>query len=62
MIRKLPINVGRLDQILRGGFSLLAIYFGFINRTFIDDSMLAGLLGIFGIVNLIAALIAWRPL
>lgn len=55
-------NVGRLDQILRIGISLFLIYIGFINETFINDSLSSNIFGIIGVLNLIVALTRLCPL
>lgn len=59
MIQK---NLSRIDQGVRITVGLLLVYTGFINTTLIGDTYLAGALGVFGLVNLLAGLIACCPL
>jgi len=54
-------NVGRLDQILRLGIGLLLIWLGFIDDSFISDPLIGALVGLFGILNMVAALIRTCP-
>ncbi|MDH5611741.1 MAG: DUF2892 domain-containing protein [Gammaproteobacteria bacterium] len=55
-------NIGRVDQLIRLSISLSMIYFGFINLGLIDDEFSATLIGIFGSLNLIVALVQFCPL
>ncbi len=55
-------NVGRLDQILRIGVSLIFIYIGFIDEGFIHDPLSSNIIGTFGIVFLIVAIARFCPL
>lgn len=55
-------NVGMADQILRIGFGLLMIYFGFIDKSFVADELGSILLGSFGIVILISGIFGRCPL
>ena len=55
-------NVGRLDQILRAGISLILVYIGFIDKTFINDPLSSNIIGIIGILNLIVAIVRYCPL
>jgi hypothetical protein len=55
-------NVGRLDQILRIAISLIFIYVGFINEDFIYDSLSSNILGTFGVIFLIVAIVRFCPL
>ncbi len=57
----MKINVGRLDQILRLGISFLLIYIGFIDEVFIDDTLSSYIIGGFGVVNLIVAILRTCP-
>lgn len=54
-------NVGRFDQILRIGIGLLLIWIGFVDETLIADRTIASLVGIFGVLNLVAALVRVCP-
>ncbi len=55
-------NVGRTDQILRIAVSLIFIYVGFIDEDFIYDSLSSRILGTFGVVFLIVAVVRFCPL
>lgn len=55
-------NVGTADRILRLGISLMMIYFGFIDKNIIADPLAAMLLGVFGVIILITAIISMCPL
>lgn len=58
---KITRNINYFDQFLRTLAALACIYFGLIDSTYIEDSLLAMGVGIFGILNLIAACIGWCP-
>lgn len=58
---QLQPNVGRLDQILRIGIGLAMIWVGFIDDALIGDRLIAMLIGIFGVLNLLAAVIRICP-
>jgi len=55
-------NVGRLDQFLRIGISLVFIYIGFIDEGLIHDSLSSNIIGTFGVIFLIVAVIRFCPL
>jgi len=55
-------NIGRIDQLIRLGISLSMIYFGFFDLSLIQDEFSATIVGIFGSMNLIVALIQFCPL
>ena len=55
-------NIGRIDQLIRLGISLSMIYFGFFDLSLIQDKFSATIVGIFGSMNLIVALIQFCPL
>lgn len=55
-------NIGRIDQIIRLSISLSMIYFGFFDLSLIQDEFSATIVGIFGSLNLIVALIQFCPL
>ena len=55
-------NIGRLDQIIRTGISLLLIYIGFIEISILDDALSSMILGIIGCVSLLFAIIGICPL
>lgn len=54
-------NVGRLDQILRIGIGLVLIWVGFIDDSLIGDRLIAALIGIFGVLNTLAAVVRVCP-
>ena len=54
-------NVGRLDQLLRSGIALFLVYIGFIDTSLLGDNVTATLVGIFGVLNMIAAVLGWCP-
>jgi len=58
---QLKRNLGRLDQILRFGIGLILIYIGFFAGNVINDKLIAGLVGAFGIVNVVVSLIGTCP-
>jgi len=55
-------NVGRLDQILRMGISLIMIYIGFIDKEFLNDQLSSNIIGSFGVLFLIVAAVRYCPL
>lgn len=55
------LNVGRFDQILRIGIGLVLIWVGFIDDSLIGDRIIAALIGIFGVLNLLAAVVRVCP-
>lgn len=61
MTRRWQPNVGRLDQILRIGIGAVLIWVGFVDTDLIGDRLIAALVGLFGLLNLVAALIRVCP-
>lgn len=55
-------NVGRIDQMIRIGISLIFIYIGFIDRELISDPLSSNIIGIFGIIFLLIAASRFCPL
>ncbi len=55
-------NIGRMDQIIRLVISLAMIYIGFIDKTILPDPVSSLVLGIFGVINLVVALVRYCPL
>ena len=55
-------NIGRLDQILRIGISLVLIYIGFVDKELITDSLSSNIIGVIGVLSLIVALARFCPL
>ncbi len=58
----MKVNVGRLDQIIRIGISVILIYIGFIDNSIIHDSLSANIIGTIGILSMIVALARFCPL
>ena len=54
-------NVGRLDQVLRIGIGLVLVWIGFFDTSLIDDRLIAGLVGVFGLLNILAAVLRVCP-
>lgn len=54
-------NMNRLDQSIRVVIGLTLIYFGFVDPSFIGDPLYAMILGLFGVLNLASALVAFCP-
>jgi hypothetical protein len=59
---KVARNLGNTDRILRSGFSLLMIYFGFFSSYFITDHLAGLILGGMGVFSLLIAIIGYCPL
>jgi len=59
---KVSKNLGTLDRALRIVASSTIIYLGFFDNALIDDSIVGTALGLFGVANLIVALIGYCPL
>ncbi len=60
--RVMTKNMGRIDQVLRLGISIVLIYVGFVDQELINDHLTSMIAGIIGIVNLLSALIGICPL
>ncbi len=58
---KLNKNIGRIDQVLRFGIGAVLIFLGFFSHA-IPDTFTSLLIGGFGIINVIAALVRVCPL
>jgi hypothetical protein len=58
---KIKRNLGRLDQVLRAGIGFILIYIGFVDDTLVTDRLIAGALGVFGLVNIAVSLIGMCP-
>jgi len=58
----MKINVGRIDQILRIGISLILIYIGFIDEEFIYDPLSSNTIGTIGVILLIVAVVRICPM
>ena len=55
-------NVGTADRVLRLGISLMMMYLGFVDKNIIADNLSALVLGVFGVIIFITAVIAVCPL
>jgi len=55
-------NIGRLDQLLRMGISLVLIFIGFIDETLISDSLSSNIIGGIGVLFFGVALVRSCPL
>ncbi|GMQ88092.1 MAG: hypothetical protein BMS9Abin08_1315 [Gammaproteobacteria bacterium] len=58
----IKMNLSKFDRVLRISIGLMLVYIGFIDTALIGDAYLAGMLGILGLVNLGAGVIAYCPL
>jgi hypothetical protein len=54
-------NLGTVDRVLRGGISLLMLYFGFFSDYFVTDIVTRVLLGGMGIALMTVAIVAYCP-
>jgi hypothetical protein len=54
-------NVGALDRILRFGIGSMFVYLGFFNQALINDQLAGTLLGVFGLMFIGIAAIAFCP-
>lgn len=59
---KIECNLGILDRVLRCGISAGMIYFGFFSISLVTDHLAGLVLGIFGVANLVVALVGYCPL
>jgi hypothetical protein len=55
-------NIGRADLLIRLIISASMVYFGFFDLSLIQDEFSATIVGIFGALNLVVALIQFCPL
>jgi len=55
-------NMGTIDRIIRVLTGLAMIYFGFIDTSLIDNTMIATIVGIFGIISIAFAYISFCPI
>lgn len=62
MFKFIPINVGRLDQMLRLVISSSMIYAGFLNEELIQDEFSSILLGIIGVVLMLTVILRSCPM
>lgn len=54
-------NMSALDRVARVFVSMACIYLGFIDNNLIDDTLLAGLVGGFGVFNLLVIAVGVCP-
>lgn len=59
---KLKRNLHLIDRIVRVMISIACIYFGFIDPSYITQSMLATIIGAFGVFNLFVVAAGHCPL
>ena len=59
---KLEKNVGMADRILRFGVSTFMIYLAFFDNSLIQDQLAAIVLGVFGIIIMLSAIVGACPL
>ncbi len=55
-------NLHLLDRILRILFGLFLIYIGYIDHTIVKNETISMLIAVFGVVNIIVALMSHCPL
>lgn len=55
-------NMGTIDRLIRVITGLAMIYFGFIDQSLIGNSTIAVIVGIFGIISIAFAYIAFCPI
>ena len=58
----IPQNVGLVDRIMRLITGIALIYLGFVSTNIIPDPIFSGLVGVFGVVNIVTAIASWCPL
>lgn len=58
---KLEHNMCPLDRAIRVGIAVGLMYVGFVNTFLIDESIINGILGAFGVINLFSAALANCP-
>jgi hypothetical protein len=59
---KISKNLGLLDRTLRVIASSIIIYFGFFDNSLIADPFVGNAVGLFGVANLVVALVGFCPL
>ena len=55
-------NLHNLDRLIRVIIGIACIYVGFVNTSIISNSLISILVGVFGVVNIIAAAMAHCPI
>jgi hypothetical protein len=55
-------NLHPLDRVIRALLGLGCVYIGFIDQTIIGNTLASILVGIFGVINLFAALVSYCPI
>ncbi|MDH5573792.1 MAG: DUF2892 domain-containing protein [Gammaproteobacteria bacterium] len=54
-------NLGTVDRMIRTGVSIVMIYIGFFNSTLLSDALAGMVLGVFGGMSLLVAIIGNCP-
>ena len=54
-------NVNRIDQAIRFVVAAVCLYYGFIDNSLIQDDFLAFAVGVFGVLNLMPAIMRFCP-
>lgn len=62
MVMKIAKNLGMLDRVLRLGASSGFVYIGFFDNPLVEDPIIATALGLFGVANVVVALVGNCPL
>ena len=55
-------NMGQIDRLIRTVTGLAMMYFGFVDQSIIDDLTINLIVGVFGIVSIAFAYIAFCPI
>ena len=55
-------NLHNIDRLIRTVVGIGCIYIGFIDQSMITNNIVSILIGLFGIINLIAAAISYCPI
>lgn len=55
-------NMGQIDRLIRIVTGLVMVYLGFIDQSIIDDLTINLIVGVFGIISMVFAYIAFCPI
>ena len=55
-------NMGTVDRLIRTATGLAMLYFGFVDQSFIGNTTIAIIVGVFGIISIAFAYIAFCPI
>ena len=58
---KIKRNLGAIDRFIRTGMSIIMIYVGFFNSALLNDPLAGIVLGLFGCMSLLVAIIGNCP-